>query len=440
MKKSLRGGLAALISVGVFIWLATAGDQPTPKDPSKEVVKQIVPDEVRYWKGNLHTHSLWSDGDDFPEMIADWYKTEKYDFLALTDHNVIAEGDRWIPVKSGTRNHTVAMDKYLNRFGPNWVEVRKGKTGDEVRLKPLREFRSLVEESGKFLMIPAEEISASCLRAPIHMNGINLRDVIKPQNEMTVAETIRMNLRAVGDQQQKSGWPMFTFLNHPNFGWAVQAEQMAVVEELKFFEVFNGHPSVRNYGDATHASTEQIWDIILALRLGKLNLPLVYGVGTDDAHRYHKYAMTESNPGRGWVMVKARHLTAESIVRAMNAGDFYASSGVTLKDVSKTPKELVVEVAAEAGIEYRIDFIGTMKNTPLTATPVLDSEGKQLNVTNRYDANVGKVLQTSKGSKAVYQFTGNELYVRAKIVSTKAHPRPYEKGDMETAWTQPVVP
>ena len=25
----------------------------------------------RYWKGNIHTHSLWSDGNDFPEMIAE---------------------------------------------------------------------------------------------------------------------------------------------------------------------------------------------------------------------------------------------------------------------------------------------------------------------------------------------------------------------------------
>ena len=45
-----------------------------------------------YWKGNLHTHSLWSDGDDFPEMIADWYKRHGYHFLTLTDHNVLSEG------------------------------------------------------------------------------------------------------------------------------------------------------------------------------------------------------------------------------------------------------------------------------------------------------------------------------------------------------------
>jgi hypothetical protein len=30
--------------------------------------------------GNLHTHSYWSDEDDFPEMIMDWYKTRGYDF------------------------------------------------------------------------------------------------------------------------------------------------------------------------------------------------------------------------------------------------------------------------------------------------------------------------------------------------------------------------
>ena len=38
-------------------------------------------------------------------------------------------------------------------------------------------------------------------------------------------------------------------------------------EDLRFFEVFNGHPSVRNYGDATHSSSERLWDVVLALRL-----------------------------------------------------------------------------------------------------------------------------------------------------------------------------
>ena len=39
-----------------------------------------------------------------------------------------------------------------------------------------------------------------------------------------------------------------------------------------------------------------------------------------------------------------------------------------------------------------------------------------------------------------YTLTGKEMYVRAKVTSSKPHPNPYAKGDVEVAWTQPVVP
>src|SRR5207248_5112732 len=28
---------------------------------------------LRWFKGNVHTHTLWSDGDDYPEMVALWF-------------------------------------------------------------------------------------------------------------------------------------------------------------------------------------------------------------------------------------------------------------------------------------------------------------------------------------------------------------------------------
>ena len=52
--------------------------------------------KAKWWKGNLHTHSLWSDGDDFPEMIVNWYVEHGYNFLALSDHNILSEGNKWI--------------------------------------------------------------------------------------------------------------------------------------------------------------------------------------------------------------------------------------------------------------------------------------------------------------------------------------------------------
>jgi len=74
-----------------------------------------------YWKGNLHTHSLWSDGNDYPDMIADWYKTHGYQFLALTEHNLLAEGEKWATPKKAEGNKGKALEKYVNRFGPTWV-------------------------------------------------------------------------------------------------------------------------------------------------------------------------------------------------------------------------------------------------------------------------------------------------------------------------------
>ena len=54
---------------------------------------------IKHWfKGNLHTHSYWSDGDEFPEVIMDWYKSNGYQFVALSDHNTLAEGDQWIVI------------------------------------------------------------------------------------------------------------------------------------------------------------------------------------------------------------------------------------------------------------------------------------------------------------------------------------------------------
>ena len=51
-------------------------------------------------------------------------------------------------------------------------------------------------------------------------------------------------------------------------------------------------------------------------------------------------------------MVHAIHLTPESIIHAMEAGDLYASSGVTLTDVTRAKNTLAVEIQAEPGVSY----------------------------------------------------------------------------------------
>jgi len=47
-------------------------------------------------------------------------------------------------------------------------------------------------------------------------------------------------------------------------------------------------------------------------------------------------------------------------------------------------------------------------------------------------------LWTVHGERASYRFGRDELYVRARVTSTKHHPNPSELGDFERAWVQPA--
>jgi hypothetical protein len=397
------------------------------------------PPGARWWKGNLHTHSLWSDGDDYPEMIVDWYKQHGYEFLALSDHNILLQGDKWID-RTNNKGGGIALEKYLERFGANWVQQRAARGKQQVRLRTLKEFRPLFEEPGRFLLIQSEEITDKYKLKPVHLNATNLRDFIKPRGGSSVLEVMQNNVDAVFAQHRRTGQPMFPHLNHPNFGWAVTAEDLMRVKGERFFEVYNGHPLVHNEGDTNHADTDRVWDIILAMRLSEPGLGPLYGLANDDAHDYHKIAPTKSNAGRGWVMVRAPLLAVDDLVAAMEAGDFYASSGVRLKDVRRGPGRYEVQIDPEEGVTYTTRFIGTRSGFDRTSEPVRNKKGEPLAVTRRYSPEIGAVFAEVTGTNPTYTLTGEELYVRARIESSRLKENAPLKGEVERAWTQPFIP
>ena len=375
-----------------------------------------APAEKRWFRGNTHTHTLWSDGDGAPELVADWYKSHGYQFLVLSDHNVIAESEKWVKVGSekGDKVTPERVKALVDRFGKS-VELREKDGRQEMRLKRLDELAASFEEAGKFILIKGEEITDKFKNLPIHHNSMNQVGFIKPPGGDSVVDVLERTMRAVEEEAAKCGKPVLVHLNHPNFGWGVSMDDLALVKAERFFEVYNGHRGVRNYGDGTHLSCEAIWDAILARRLGDSGGDVLYGLATDDAHNYHK-GQAIANPGRGWIMVRAESLAGDAIVRAMQAGDFYASSGVTLEDVVSDGKSLAVRIAAAPGVTYTTRFIGS-----------------------RPKGHPGAVLQESEGGAATYVFKGDELYVRATVVSSRLHANGYSAGDHESAWVQPVV-
>ena len=104
----MRFTIHIVLVVGLLASCGQPGTKPAPT--------------ATWWKGNLHTHSLWSDGDDYPEQVVHWYKSCGYNFLAISDHNVLHEGDRFMDTSSrgseGSRGGGEVLAAYKESASP----------------------------------------------------------------------------------------------------------------------------------------------------------------------------------------------------------------------------------------------------------------------------------------------------------------------------------
>ena len=372
------------------------------------------PPEKQWFKGNLHTHSYWSDGDEFPETIMEWYKTRNYDFVALSDHNTLAEGEKWKTIRPDSV-YQASFQKYLDKYGEEWVTWKEDKGEISVKLKAYSEYKELFEEEREFLVIQSQEITDGFEGKPLHMNATNIQKKIEPRHGESVVDVLQNNINAVLQQREETGEPMIPHVNHPNFYYAITWEEMAALEGERFFEVYNGHHMVHNSGDSTHISTEEMWDRVNISYLAD-GKPLMYGLATDDSHNYHHHGKEFSNAGRGWIMVQSDSLNPHALIEAMELGQFYGSTGVVLEDISFDGTTLTVSVKSEPGVDYGISFHGAREGSLQPET-----------------------FETIEGIEASFQLTDDIQFVRAKITSDKLQANPIEDIIYETAWTQPVV-
>jgi hypothetical protein len=398
-----------------------------------------------WYKGVTHVHSLWSDGDMAPELIADWYKSRGYEFVVFSEHNLLQEGEKWVPIGGRSNlqlDHLQLFDALLPKL-PGYAPHLREQDGRpvEMRLVPFDRLSDLFNEDKKFLLMPGEEISA--ILARVHTNVINVREPITGI-EGDKSDVLQAHLEAVERQSAQYGVRMIAHLNHMNWSEGVTAEEALGAPALRFFEIYNGHPGTHPWGRADDGMppSDELWDIMQSMRLGgDPDFPLLYGVATDDSHEYHEWGLGRINPGRGWVMVQAEELTADALMRAMQEGLFYSTTGVLLDKIEKTDKELRVTIDAQDSVAYTTRFIGTRRGFDTSSKPRLDAEGNVLPRSSRkYSDDVGDILLETTDNPAVYPFKGDELYVRARVYSDKLQDNPVSEGDLETAWVQPVKP
>ena len=298
---------------------------------------------------------------------------------------------RWY--KGNTHTHTLNSDgdsapddvaKWYREHGYRFLVL-----SDHNVLTNPDGLNAVLGASEQFLLIKGEEVTDRFGDKPIHVNALELSQAIDPQHGSSVLDVMQRTVDAI---RKGGGVP---HINHPNFGWAITAADLQAVQNDKLFEIYNGHHQVNNLGGGGVPGMEEVWDRMLSS--GKL----IYGLADDDAHVFKQPGNPNvPGPGRGWVFVRAERLSPRAIVDALDRGDFYASTGVELADYQVTEKAITIAIKPDPSSKYRVQFIG--RN--------------------------GIMLGESTASPAVYEFKGDELYVRAKVLESNG----------KLAWTQPV--
>lgn len=292
---------------------------------------------TRWLRANLHTHTTNSDGDSPPEDVVAWYRDAGYDVLALTDHDVL----------------TASAD--------------------------------LDTVAGPMLLVHGEELTSG----DVHVNGLGVPRAIPPTLAGDVRARLQGNVDAIRDV---GGVPS---VNHPNFRWQVRVDDLAELRDLRLFEIHNAGPEVNNKGGREgFPGMETVWDLLLSAG------HRMVGIAVDDAHHFRAWGRPYSNPGRAWMMIRAERASEPEVLTALEAGDCYASTGVTLAEVTATSAELLVAIEPQWELHYRTTFIGRE----------------------------GRVLDVQEGLTARYRLRAGDGYVRARV----------EDSDGLTAWTQPL--
>lgn len=398
------------------------------------------PPSARWWKGNPQTQSYWSDGDLMPEDVVAWYKKNEFHFVVLSDHDRPPVGERWKEVASQKNSEEVwrtvdpeILEQYRQRYGEDWVEMRAHGGVLQVRLKPVSEFGPLVNESQSFLVMPSQQIYTHVEDEAGHVQPnnaggawldiANSSAVITPARSRHPSEALQKTVDRVREYAASSGRRVLLGLAHPNYEWQLTAKEIVGINGLRFMEIYTALSMCHSEGDEQRASAERIWDIVLTRRLAELDKRLIHGLASDDAHTFGALPGMRSwgRPGCGWIMVRAHYLTPESLFAAMERGEFYASSGVSLTDVQRDASGLSVTIHTEEDVTYTTQYIGTRRGYDRSSSPVVDATGALLHTTRRYSDDVGRVLYETKDTTSTYRFRGDEIYVRARILSDNPH-------------------
>ena len=262
-----------------------------------------------WYKGNLHSHTVNSDGMLTPEQSVKLFKEHGFHFLCFSEH------DKYTDYRAQFDCEDFIILPGLEASAVLYYDDSSG------RRKKVHHIHGI---------LGTEEMQKNAALPPYQHNDIH--PVHKYYGEWDGAAAAQK----LADEMIQHG--MIATYNHPIWS-RVRESEFINTEGIWALEIFNYNTVNESYT----GYDETYFDVML--REGKK----IFAFASDDNHNEGLF----DDACGGYIVVKADKLTHEDIVQNMLAGNYYSSSGPEIYDWGIRDGVAYVDCSPV----YRIDFI-----------------------------------------------------------------------------------
>lgn len=280
---------------------------------------QILLDRSKsFYKANLHCHSTNSDGKMTVAQLKEEFKKRGYSVVAFTDHEHLIDNSHLDDESFLT---ITSCELAIKEFPAQSTMKNYGMRVCHLNLYALDRHNTVTP----------------CYNSVCdHFKNPDIEDLIRHNGEyerVYSADGINDIIRQAGDQG------FIVSYNHPR--WSLEnAVQYLGYEGLFAVEVYN-------HSTAVHGGSDYCIDVFDDfLRDGKQ----IFCTMCDDCHERHGTEGPYSDMFGGWVMINADRLGYDTIMSALQKGDFYASQGPEIKSLVRDGDTVSIETSAAASI------------------------------------------------------------------------------------------
>lgn len=280
-------------------------------------MKHILLDsKKKFYKANLHCHSLISDGWLTISEIKKLYMEHGYSIVAFTDHEL------FLP-------HNDLTDK--NFLALNGMELSVNEPTDYWPSSKVCHF-NIIAKKPDMVIHPLWHRDYYLFGHNDEYKHLQKFDETKPNY---VREYSTKGINEMFKIAHKAGF----FITYNHSEWSTEDyKQYSKYKGMDAYEIFNGGCSLVGYDEG------DTYNYDVYLRQGKR----IKCIAADDNHNQYPIDKPNSDSFLGFTMINAPKLKYESVIRALIRGNTYCSTGPKIYELSYDNETRTVHIETEA--------------------------------------------------------------------------------------------